>query len=868
MQLKEEANDKARKSKEKMKDYEAKVESMQGTLMQSSTNVLARVNELASGKEQASLAMVEQTNKNERLQSELDRVRKEMSDSLAEANVEITQRGAVLERKERMLAELQDTYDSVLDQMERASASAKEKIELQAERLMTVEASGSKEKSALAAQISQLRKEITLVKSDVQKTITALNSEIKYMAHEINQEQRLRDEAMKNKSGLEQSLMLAVQNAEKATRDKSLEMEQMSLQITKSNAAAAGESEKIRRLLLDLKEMSDSLNKADVQIKQRDDALRTKENEISGLQRDNQQLLGDTKKVKVSDIFSKSTRDEHLRDLLLHVKLLAVPLQDSVEDDALELIVKRNGEEEANKGMSTQSSKAGHQETKELAPGKERYRSLTARRGEGDKSSAPEKGKIVEGNVSGVKKRILPPKKTKYSSNAFISNGSGDKGITPDKEKGSQETYKSRDTVQSMVMVSNNFSKLRSTRSGEVGTTDTKGLSPQHHKIYNGMIFYLIIAVDLLIQVFAENLGIIDSTIWLYGVLLIATVCFDMGIGVYHEGKVENAMQSFKMTKQGSDVNDITNSGTGHFPVVATDVALASGCGVFDCISMCDSTTETILQCIWHKIYDGFIYLIITVDLLVHVFAANRGIADSTIRLFFALLIATACFNIGICIYHAGSVVENANTSYKTMEKKLDTKDCAISGTGLIAEESTSGALASNCDIFAPKSTHDLTTQTLCRCMWHKWLAFCVYNTSIVNFYAAYLTLNGCKKHVTALINTFFGWTGARMSTYVFETNECIANSFTAKFTAMKHTIIHVLSSASHLLVPHMTPVKLQRRRLFERRSSIIILAVVFIVSIIAETEGQQVSSQFYFVLIFVIVITSAHAHPHFLPCN
>jgi hypothetical protein len=133
--------------------------------------------------------------------------------------------------------------------------------------------------------------------------------------------------------------------------------------------------------------------------------------------------------------------------------------------------------------------------------------------------------------------------------------------------------------------------------------------------------------------------------------------------------------------------------------------------------------------------------------------------------------------------------------------------------------------------------------------MWHKWLAFCVYNTSLVNFYAAYLTLNGCKKHVTALINTFFGWTGARMSTYVFETNECIANSFTAKFTAMKHTIIHVLSSASHLLVPHMTPVKLQRRRLFERRSSIIILAVVFIVSIIAETEGQQVSLQFYFVL-------------------
>jgi uncharacterized protein YnzC (UPF0291/DUF896 family) len=481
-------------------------------------------------------------------------------------------------------------------------------------------------------------------------------------------------------------------------------------------------------------------------------------------------------------------------------------------------------------------------------------RGLTACRGEVDKnpSPEPEKGKIVEGNVSGDKKQILPPKKTKYSPKAFNDNGSGDKGITPDKNKGSQET-----AVQSMVKVSKDFWNVRSTRSDEVGPKETTGLSPQHHKIYNGMILYLIIAVDLLIQVFAENLGIIDSTIWFYGVLLIATVCFDMGIGVYHEGKVENAMQSFKMTKQGSDVNDITNSGTGHFPVVATDVALASGCGVFECISMCDSTTETILQCIWHKIYDGFIYLIITVDLLVHVFAANRGIADSTIRLYFALLIATACFNIGICIYHAGNVVENANTSYKTMEKKLDTKDCAISGTGLIAEESTSGALACNCDIFAPKSTHDLTTQTLCRCMWHKWLAFCVYNTSLVNFFAAYLTLNGCKKHVTALVNTFFGWTGARMSTYVFETNECIANSFTAKFTAMKHTISHVLSSASHLLVPHMTPVKLQRRRLFERRSSIIMLAVVFIVSIIAETEGQQVSLQFYFVLSFCTCASS-----------
>ena len=87
---------------------------------------------------------------NERLQSEIHRVRKELSNSLAKANAEVTQRGALLVRKEMMLAELQDKYDSLLDQMDKANASAKTKIELQAEQLRTVEASGSKEKSASA----------------------------------------------------------------------------------------------------------------------------------------------------------------------------------------------------------------------------------------------------------------------------------------------------------------------------------------------------------------------------------------------------------------------------------------------------------------------------------------------------------------------------------------------------------------------------------------------------------------------------------------------------------------------------------------------------------------------------------------------
>jgi hypothetical protein len=277
-------------------------------------------------------------------------------------------------------------------------------------------------------------------------------------------------------------------------------------------------------------------------------------------------------------------------------------------------------------------------------------------------------------------------------------------------------------------MVSNNFSKVRSTRSGEVGTTDTKGLSPQHHKIYNGMIFYLVITVDLLIQVFAEN----------------------------------------------------------------------------------------------------------------------RGINGSTIRFYFGLMIAIAWFNIGISIYHEGNV-ENSNKSYKTTEKKRDTTDCVISGTA------TGRALASKCDIFAYKSTHDLTTQTLCQFMWHKWFAFCIYNMCLANIYAAYLTLNGCKKHMTALINTF-------MSTNVSETNECITNSFTAKFTAMKHNL---LSSVSNLLAP----VKVQRRRFFKRSSTFIILAVVFTVSIIAESQAQQVSLQFC-VLLLPSSSLYQQMHPHITFCN
>mmetsp|Transcript_44058 Transcript_44058/g.79056 ORF Transcript_44058/g.79056 Transcript_44058/m.79056 type:complete len:211 (-) Transcript_44058:2406-3038(-) len=86
-QLKE-ANDNAAKS--------ARVESMSGTLMQSSTNVQARENEIATlkaelmvVKEQTKDAVAKQSKKNDQLALELERVKKQLSNELAEANVEL-----------------------------------------------------------------------------------------------------------------------------------------------------------------------------------------------------------------------------------------------------------------------------------------------------------------------------------------------------------------------------------------------------------------------------------------------------------------------------------------------------------------------------------------------------------------------------------------------------------------------------------------------------------------------------------------------------------------------------------------------------------------------------------------------------------
>jgi hypothetical protein len=230
-------------------------------------------------------------------------------------------------------------------------------------------------------------------------------------------------------------------------------------------------------------------------------------------------------------------------------------------------------------------------------------------------------------------------------------------------------------------------------------------------------------------------------------------------------------------------------------------------------------------------------------------FVTDHGITNCIIWLHVVLLMATV-FS-----------VFNKSDEGLLLDGQWKTTDCVISGM------TTGWALPSICDIFLCKSMHDLTTQTLCKFMWHNLFAFCMYYMCLVTFCAAYLTLIRCKKHGTTLINTFLiGWTGAgMMSTYVSETNECITNSFTAKLTTMKHTITHVLSSVSHLLAPHMTLLKVQRRRFIKRSSTIIMLAVVFIVPIIA--GSPQVSLQFCFLLLSSLYNISAHAS-HLSVCN
>lgn len=251
--------------------------------------------------------------------AELERVRTEMSNSLAKANDEITQRDEILKTKEKMLIELQGKYESVLNDMEKANNSAKIKIVLQAEQLRTLETAGKEQQSALTAEISQLRRELDSVKSNSQGTISALTNEIEDLSREIKEAQRLRDEAMQTKSKLEQSLLLAIENAEKAMRTQSLELDSMNIQVEKAIAAVTGEAEKSKQLQADMKNMNELLNNADLIIRQRDDELRTKENVLSEMMKKNEQLVDEINIVQTSsrkDVLSKVAEIDTLKGMV------------------------------------------------------------------------------------------------------------------------------------------------------------------------------------------------------------------------------------------------------------------------------------------------------------------------------------------------------------------------------------------------------------------------------------------------------------------------------------------------------------------------------------------------------------------------
>jgi hypothetical protein len=246
------------------------------------------------------------------------------------------------------------------------------------------------------------------------------------------------------------------------------------------------------------------------------------------------------------------------------------------------------------------------------------------------------------------------------------------------------------------------------------------------------------------------------------------------------------------------------------------------------------------LKMLWPKIYSGLISLIIAAIFLVQAIVTNRGITDCIIWFHVVLLMATVCSVIGIDIYYEGNI-KNENGARKRMEMNCYTKSIGTFTSGLIPEEASGKAFASNCDDFGCISMHDLTTQALCVCMWHKLFAFCVYVMSRVTFNAALLPLNGCKKQFSASIITFIGSAG---SVGTFVTDGCVTNSYTAKLAAMKHTIIHVLEHVVHLLVPDMTPLKGRRKTVVKRSSALSMLCVLFLLSAVLGGQAQQVSLQ------------------------
>lgn len=133
---------------------------------------------------------------------------------------------------------------------------------------------------------------------------------------DIEQERKLRDEAMQGKSGLESSLQKKI---DQLTNEIVVTQKNADALIEKSKATVGEEAEKGKKLQSDLdrvkKMLNDSLDKADAVKKQHDDTLRTKEDELSELQYKNDQLLRDMEKTQVQSQRDVESKKDEIKDL-------------------------------------------------------------------------------------------------------------------------------------------------------------------------------------------------------------------------------------------------------------------------------------------------------------------------------------------------------------------------------------------------------------------------------------------------------------------------------------------------------------------------------------------------------------------------
>ena len=113
-----------------------------------------------------------------------------MSDSLAEANVEITHRGAVLERNKRMLAKLQEKYDSVLDQMEEGPDMTLKGLQKSMVRKMKEAIDKLKAESASVEEMMQLKEGIAKLKAKIEELERTGFTNVS--PHEVSEDEQLR----------------------------------------------------------------------------------------------------------------------------------------------------------------------------------------------------------------------------------------------------------------------------------------------------------------------------------------------------------------------------------------------------------------------------------------------------------------------------------------------------------------------------------------------------------------------------------------------------------------------------------------------------------------------------------------------------